>query len=45
MFNMDLEELGYYIFMSEAEKEQEIHNENNNDLEAEQTTYNTFTGK
>lgn len=49
---MDLEELGYYLFMLEEEERQkqlektkEIHNETKSDLETELASYNSFTGK
>lgn len=43
---MDLEELGYFLFMQEQEeKEKQIHNEKKDDLETEQTCYNGFSGE
>ena len=43
---MDLEDIGYYLFMQEAEKKEKekVHNEKECDLETEQPTNKDFTG-
>lgn len=43
---MNLDDIGYYLFMQEAEKKEKekVHNEKEFDLETEQPTNKDYTG-